>query len=165
MFQFHVRLAAVLLLTAWATSLPADDAAKDRPGIAFRLAELENAADLTKAVAPGDGKTVFLHAKSVLTDKDVTSVSFARDESGLVNVTLQIEAEAAKRLAAATKSHIGKPLAILLDDKVITAPVVRSEISASAQISGNFSDADLLRMFSALVLHSESSAKEKAAVK
>jgi preprotein translocase subunit SecD len=120
---------------------------------------------LTKAVAPGDGKTVFLHAKSVLTDKDVTSVSFARDESGLVKVTLQIEAEAAKRLAAATKSHIGKPLAILLDDKVITAPVVRSEISASAQISGNFSDADLLRMFSALVLHSESSAKEKAAVK
>ncbi len=156
MFQFHIRFALMMLLVVSSQSLFGKDAPKDRQGVAFRLAETERADGLTEAVVPNDGGTIFLHIENVLTDKDVTSVNFGRDESGSVAVTIQIEAAAATRLAQATKAHIGKPIAILLDGKVITAPVIRSEISVTARISGKFSNAELTRMFSALVLHSES---------
>ena len=38
-----------------------------------------------------------------------------------------------------TTNNIGRPFAIVLDDKVLSAPVIRSEIlGGSGQISGNF---------------------------
>lgn len=40
-------------------------------------------------------------------------------------------------------THIGKPLAILLDDKVISAPNLLSRIDGNGQITGKYSDADL----------------------
>jgi preprotein translocase subunit SecD len=153
-FQLPIRIGAMILFAACSVSIFADDATKEQPGIAFRLAEPERADGLTEAVVPNDGPTVFLHSENVLTDRDVTSVTFGRDENGRVDVTLQIEAAAAKRLAAATKAHLGKRIAILLDGRVITAPIIRSEISDQARITGRFSNAELIRMFSALVLHS-----------
>lgn len=154
MFQSSVRFGVMILLALCSESICADDATKERPGIAFRLADTERADGLTEAVVPNDGRRVFLHQENLLTDKDVTSVTFGRDESGGVDVTIQLKAAAAKKLAAATKSHLGRPIAILLDGKVITAPVVRAEISDRVRITGRFTNAELMRMFSALVLHS-----------
>jgi SecD/SecF fusion protein len=45
----------------------------------------------------------------------------------------------ARRFATFTKDHVGRPFAIVLDDKVLSAPVVREPIlGGSGQISGNF---------------------------
>jgi preprotein translocase subunit SecD len=44
-----------------------------------------------------------------------------------------------RRFAHVTAENIGKPFAIVLDDKVVSAPVIREPISGgSGQISGNF---------------------------
>ncbi len=44
-----------------------------------------------------------------------------------------------RRFAHVTEENIGKPFAIVLDDKVISAPVIREPITGgSVQISGNF---------------------------
>jgi len=102
MFQSPIRFGAMILFALCSASIFADDGTKERPGIAFRLAESERADGLAEAVVPNDGPTVFLHSENVLTDKDVTSVTFGRDENGGVDITIQIEAAAAKRLAAAT---------------------------------------------------------------
>jgi len=46
----------------------------------------------------------------------------------------------AKKFARVTTSHVGKRLAIVLDDKIISAPSIREPItSGSGNISGNFS--------------------------
>jgi protein-export membrane protein SecD len=61
------------------------------------------------------------------TQSNETIVSFTLDRVG------------AKRFAKATTSGIGKRLAIVLDGKVISAPIIRDAIvSGSGQISGNF---------------------------
>ena len=61
------------------------------------------------------------------TQANETVVSFTLDRVG------------AKRFGKATTSGIGKRLAIVLDGKVISAPVIRDAIvSGSGQISGNF---------------------------
>ena len=45
----------------------------------------------------------------------------------------------AKRFGAVTQQNVGKPFAIVLDNKVISAPVIREPIlGGSGQISGNF---------------------------
>lgn len=46
----------------------------------------------------------------------------------------------AKKFGDITRDNVGKPFAIVLDNKILTAPVIRSVIlGGSAEISGNFS--------------------------
>jgi len=54
-------------------------------------------------------------------------------------VSFNLDRVGAKRFAKATTSGIGKRLAIILDGKIVSAPVIRSAIvGGSGQISGNF---------------------------
>jgi preprotein translocase subunit SecD len=54
-------------------------------------------------------------------------------------VNFRFDAVGAKRFAEVTKENVGRPFAIVLDDRVISAPVIREPILAgSGQISGNF---------------------------
>lgn len=57
-------------------------------------------------------------------------------------VNFKLDNEGARRFADITTQHIGRPFAIVLDGKVITAPVIRSPITGgSGEISGNFTSA------------------------
>jgi len=54
-------------------------------------------------------------------------------------VSFTLDRVGAKRFGKATKTGIGKQLAIVLDGKIVSAPVIRDAIvSGSGQISGNF---------------------------
>jgi preprotein translocase subunit SecD len=46
----------------------------------------------------------------------------------------------------ATATHVGRPVALLIDGDVVSAPVVRSPMSDSAVISGNFTRAEAERI-------------------
>jgi protein-export membrane protein SecD len=55
-------------------------------------------------------------------------------------VTFRFDATGAKRFALVTQENVGLPFAIVLDGKVISAPVIREPIlGGTGQISGNFS--------------------------
>ncbi|MFC1571261.1 protein translocase subunit SecD [Candidatus Margulisiibacteriota bacterium] len=61
------------------------------------------------------------------------------DEYGNPVVDIEFNAEGAKLFAESTSRSVGKPIAILLDNKIISAPNVREPIpSGKAQISGDF---------------------------
>ncbi|HBP75720.1 MAG TPA: protein translocase subunit SecDF, partial [Alcanivorax sp.] len=52
-------------------------------------------------------------------------------------VNFQLDDEGARKFAEITTHHVGDPFAVVLDGKVITAPVIRSPITAGrGQISG-----------------------------
>ncbi len=54
-------------------------------------------------------------------------------------VTFRFNSVGARKFAEATQRNVGKPFAIVLDNKVISAPVIREPIlGGSGQISGNF---------------------------
>ncbi|MDJ0514066.1 MAG: protein translocase subunit SecD [Methyloceanibacter sp.] len=54
-------------------------------------------------------------------------------------VNFRFDAAGAKRFGRATQDNVGLPFAIVLDNKVISAPVIREPIlGGSGQISGNF---------------------------
>jgi protein-export membrane protein SecD len=59
--------------------------------------------------------------------------------SGEPIVTFRFDATGAKRFGKVTQENVGLPFAIVLDGKVISAPVIREPIlGGSGQISGNF---------------------------
>ena len=55
-------------------------------------------------------------------------------------VTFRFNTRGAQAFARATQANVGRPFAIVLDNEVISAPVIREPITGgSGQISGNFS--------------------------
>jgi protein-export membrane protein SecD len=54
-------------------------------------------------------------------------------------VTFRFNVQGARRFAAVTQENVGRPFAIVLDNRVISAPVIREPIlGGSGQISGQF---------------------------
>ena len=65
-------------------------------------------------------------------------VSFDQQNQAVVN--FRFDSAGATRFADITRANVGKPFAIVLDNKVLSAPVIREPITGgSGQISGNFS--------------------------
>ena len=61
-------------------------------------------------------------------------------QSGEPVVNFSLDTIGAKQFAQLTQQNIGRPLAIVLDNEVLTAPVIRSAITTgSGEISGQFS--------------------------
>lgn len=66
-------------------------------------------------------------------------------------VTFRFDSVGTKQFADITKNNVGKPFAIVLDGKVLTAPVIQTPIlGGSGQITGNFTIEDTA-MLSALL--------------
>ncbi|HEU0069979.1 MAG TPA: protein translocase subunit SecD [Alphaproteobacteria bacterium] len=60
-------------------------------------------------------------------------------QNGEAVVSFRFDSSGARRFADTTKQNVGKPFAIVLDDKVISAPVIREPIlGGSGIISGSF---------------------------
>lgn len=66
---------------------------------------------------------------------------------GMPEVALEFNPEGAKRFAAVTRENINKRLAIILDDNIVSAPVIRTEISGGkAVIQGQFTTQEVQRL-------------------
>jgi preprotein translocase subunit SecD len=94
---------------------------------------------LTFAEVEGEGDSQTL-APTDLTGADLKSADVVYDNTtGKPAVSLEFTAEGAKKFEDLTDKNIGKPLPILLDQEVVSAPVVQEKISGGkAQITGNF---------------------------
>lgn len=65
------------------------------------------------------------------------------DQLGRPAINFMMDPRGSALLGQLSGSHIGQRMAILLDDQVITAPVLRGRISTSGIIEGDFSQAEI----------------------
>jgi preprotein translocase subunit SecD len=137
----NARVAGVFALSLWAASL-AQAAVK----FEVRRAESKPAEGLTEANVEGTEEKVYLHKEVELTNEDIVGARAVTDQSKANVVDVELTREGRQKLARLTKAHQGKPLAILVDGKVVAAPVVRDEVSGDARISGNFSKEEAERI-------------------
>jgi hypothetical protein len=108
----------------------------------LRLAEDKPAAGLREAKVADTGRSVYLHAETIVTNSDIASAqAVAGDEPFPYRVSVEFTASGAEKMRAATANHIGKLAAILLDGQVVMAPTLRTPIGASAVITGKFTKA------------------------
>ncbi len=81
---------------------------------------------------------------TVLTGADLKGAWPNVDQYGNPNVDIEFNSKGAGTFANVTERSVDKPIAILLDKKIISAPTVREPIpSGRAQITGNFTIQDV----------------------
>lgn len=130
------RLKAVLGKTAKLTFHMVDDNADVAAAVAGRvppgkmLVQGENAGD----------PPIVVDRRSLVTGEMLTDATAGFDQ--LTNrsvVNFRFNGQGTRRFGDATTRNVGKPFAIILDDKYISAPVINEPITGgSGQISGNF---------------------------
>lgn len=112
-----------------------------------RLAEDKPAAGLREAKVSDSVRTVYLHAEVVVDNGDIATARIVHGGDTLqYAVDLKFSESGAEKMRKATGSHIGKPMAILLDGRVVMAPTVRSPIGDSAVVTGHFTKAEAERI-------------------
>jgi protein-export membrane protein SecD len=81
-----------------------------------------------------------IKSQAMVSGENLVDAQAAFDQrSGEPVVDFRFDATGAKRFAKVTQENVGLPFAIILDNKVISAPVIREPIlGGSGQISGNF---------------------------
>ncbi len=108
-----------------------------------KLAEEKPAPGLREARVSGTERSVYLHAEDIVTNGDISRAYIIHtDHSSQYNVDVEFNPSGSEKIRAATASHIGKPVAILLDGQVVMTAVVREPIAKSAVISGDLSRAE-----------------------
>lgn len=79
----------------------------------------------------------------LMTGAAIKSAHYAMDGNGRPAVLIEFDESGAAKFAAATRESIGRRMAMILDGRVLSAPVIRDEIGGGqAQIMGDFTERD-----------------------
>jgi|RhiMetdeSRZDD1v2_1073273.scaffolds.fasta_scaffold79234_3 SecD-like export protein len=112
-----------------------------------RLAEETPTLELREVLIAGTNRKIYLHAEPVVANRDIAQARVVPGSSASTfGVAITFTPEGAAKMRRATENHVGRPLAILLDGEVASAPVLRSPISTSAIISGDYTRAEAERI-------------------
>jgi len=93
---------------------------------------------------PG-GHPILLRPDVVIRNADISSVEIEQSE-GRFSVSLRFIPSAAARLQRETADNVGRRMAVLLDGKVVVAPLIRSAISSQARIDAHFTRDEAFRI-------------------
>jgi preprotein translocase subunit SecD len=105
----------------------------------LRLAEKEPGEGLTEFSVPESTEKIYVHKEVVVTNEDIAEVRVVRSYAGAsYDIQIDFTEEGAQRIGKATEENIGKQLALILDGKVVSAPMIASKISSTGAISGRF---------------------------
>ena len=117
-----------------------------------RLAEEQPIAGLTAARVANSNRTVYLHPDVVVTNTDIafSNVVPGNTPSPQFWIDVRLTAAGADRMRQATRNHIGRPVAILIDGEVVSAPTVKSPIGDAAVISGDYTRAEAEKIASGM---------------
>ncbi len=112
-------------------SVPADQA---------QLGNIPAESELIKSSKAEGGTNYVIERRIMVSGEDLTDAQPGFDQrNGEPIVSFRFNTNGARRFAQVTQENVGKPFAIVLDNEVISAPVIREPIlGGSGQISGSF---------------------------
>ena len=123
--------------------------------LTFHLVDTTMSASEAQTGNPPPGSAVFqsqtadepaqlLQKRSIVSGEDLVDSQASFDSrTNEPVVSFRFNSSGAQRFGKVTQENVGRPFAIVLDDKIISAPVIREPIlGGSGQISGNFSVQD-----------------------
>lgn len=83
-----------------------------------------------------DGGAVWVSPSSALTSTDIARSESRKQADGSPTVGVVFTETGARKMAALSAAQANKPIALLLDGKLVWAPVVRGTIEKEAVLSG-----------------------------
>jgi preprotein translocase subunit SecD len=92
------------------------------------------------ASAPASEVWYVLDRTPIVTGRDLRGANAlpSTDRPGKYEVRFTLSTEAARRFGPFTEANIGRPMAIVLERRVESAPVIQNRIEDSGRITGNF---------------------------
>ena len=86
-----------------------------------------------------DKNGVVVRRRSLVDGEMLVSAAAAFDQNGRPDITFRFNGQGTQRFAAASSANVGKRFAIVLDNRVISAPNIETPITTgSGEITGNF---------------------------
>jgi len=115
----------------------------------FRMVDVSMSPEQAEQAHPADseilagetpGQKYFIEKRILVSGGDLVDAQPGFDQrTNEPVVNFRFNSAGARKFAEVTQANVGKPFAIILDNKVISAPVIREPIlGGSGQISGNF---------------------------
>ena len=100
------------------------------------------------------GSTVYYLVRRVppVTGRDLRTARPSIDEYNMPAISFSFNREGARKFGNFTSANIGRAMAIIMEDRVESAPVIQSRIDNEGQITGSFSQEEASEL--ALVLRS-----------
>ncbi len=89
--------------------------------------------------APGGG-TLWVSPVSALTAADIARGEARTQANGQRAVAVVFTADGARKMAQLSAAQIDKPIVLLLDGKVVSAPITRSVVDKEAVLTGHTPD-------------------------
>ncbi|MBY6112961.1 protein translocase subunit SecD [Mameliella alba] len=116
--------------------------------LSFHPVLTEPSADAMVLPAADQPETTYrLDPRPVVSGQQLTDAQATFDQNGRPAVSFRFDASGARAFGAFTASHVGSPFAIVLDDEVLSAPVIQSHIAGgNGIITGQFSTEDSTRL-------------------
>ncbi len=107
--------------------------------------------ELPDANEPTSARTFRVLRDVVLSGNDIDSVRFTQSLGLQKELTVLLTRTGGEKMAHATRENVGRQLAIVWQGRVISAPVINSEIPGRrVSITGRFSDAEAQQLLDAL---------------
>ena len=75
-------------------------------------------------------------------DWRVRSVALVEDDLNGPAITFELDGKGAKRMSRLSGTNIGKPMAVLIDNNVLTTPSIQTRLSNGVRITGAFTQAE-----------------------
>jgi len=92
--------------------------------------------ELVPGTESGNEAWYVLNRIAAVTGRDLTGAEPSHDSAGRPNVAFHLNREGAERFGRVTGANIGKLLAVVLDNRIFTAPVIHGQITDSGVIEG-----------------------------
>lgn len=135
-------VAFLFLLGAAGCTTPVEHRVDDT--FQIRAASFEPLANMERVESEALQRELYLDSEKIIDARHVTSADVVYLSEGQIGLNLKLTEEGAKRIAFATENNIGRPLAILIEGTVVSAPIVRERIDGGGlTISGDFTFSEL----------------------
>jgi hypothetical protein len=121
-------------------------AAKPSIKVEFRRAESQPGEGLTEAIVAGTTQKVYLRRSADAANEDIAEARATLDDQQHPVVEITFTEAGAQKMAKLTEEHLNKPLAILVDGQLVSAPMVVSGFGNKARITGNFTREEVDRI-------------------
>lgn len=106
--------------------------------LTFHLVQ-DGAGGRSLPMAEDPTRKISINRRALLTGDMLSNAQPSFNQGGQAVVNFRFNNSGARRFCDITRDNVGKPFAIVLDNQVITAPVIRSEIcGGQGEISGGF---------------------------
>jgi preprotein translocase subunit SecD len=123
----------------------------------FRLVDMSmTASDAMRSGAPKEsevllgfktGEPYLVYKDSSLGGRDIVDATAGFDQNGRPDVGFRFSARGARVFGQLTQENVGRPFAIVLNGKVLSAPLIQTPIlGGTGQITGNFTVEDAKRL-------------------